>query len=327
MLRVKIAKKGARLPGIDASGIYNLYSAEELCIDPTEIAVVSTGLLVSLPIGYYPKIFSGELFESRNIQVRSNSLTCFTKVIGKNTEPIELTIRLENKGFTRYSVKVDDNIAKMVLLRNKTLQIAEVNDFNYDDEIIEQPKMIVLSRSIAVWFKNLYMESPEETIEKYFDDALVAQLLAIREEEEYSSVKNKKMYEISKIWRIVEDNTKALLQKDYYQYQIDRLKNEQTKPNDPTASTKSKKVGRPKTKPTRPAKYHKEIDELEEETGGWDELSGEDEPVNEEEPEEVLNRSKETRSNGKIQAKRPVRVPSPQRDDNIDDEELEDNLY
>ena len=67
-VQIKLLSNSARTPNQNNDGSYDIYSSEEIILKPNETINIRTGLIASLPIGYYGLIESTELVVSHNIE-------------------------------------------------------------------------------------------------------------------------------------------------------------------------------------------------------------------------------------------------------------------
>ena len=194
-LNVKRLVDGARAPTMNNDGSYDLFSAENHFIDPLESITVSTGLAISVPIGYHARVYSTRAAESNNIEVSSFcSINHHShKYNITNTTVWELKVNVRNLGSSRYQIKKGIPIAKMVVHQIKKLTVYEVENLdditqNFDVKMKMRNVKSVPGRS-DLWFIMVYKQNPAETSSAYCTEEMISQLEDFKLTTEYDNQK------------------------------------------------------------------------------------------------------------------------------------------
>jgi dUTPase len=179
---VKCIVPGAKAPNMNNDGSYDLYSSENHVIEPTESITVSTGLAISIPVGYHARVYSTRAAESNNIEVSNFcSINHHSHKFNTSNQTVwELKVIVRNLGNSDYHIKKGTPVAKMVIHQIKRLPVFEVEEL---DDITQDFSVKLKMRNVKsfpgrsdTWFIMVYKENPEEIRPKYCNDEMIEQL-------------------------------------------------------------------------------------------------------------------------------------------------------
>jgi dUTPase len=188
---------GSRAPALNNDGSYDLFSSENHIVKPQESITVSTGMAVSIPVGYHARVYSTRAAESNNVEVSNFcSINHHSHKYNTTNQTVwELKVILRNLGYVDYHIKKGTPIAKMVIHQIKRLPVFEVEEL---DDITQDFSVKMKMKNVKsfpgrsdTWFIMIYKENPEETKPKYCTDEMLEQLEDFKLTPEYERSKRK----------------------------------------------------------------------------------------------------------------------------------------
>jgi len=208
---------------MNADFTYTLYSAENAMIKIDDTVKISTGMLISIPIKYFPWVFDDTLDASRNIKVSMNSSLTINPETDENdhenSRATEFIVQLTNYGCSDYKIKIGDPICKMVLLKTGRLLCEQVETFKRTI-IIEQPNTVKTNNSgipktTMLWFKRMYKSNPYMTSTKFLSENQRESLQLFKLSEKYINARLKINVEVNYVWEtLLDDDAKKLIYED-----------------------------------------------------------------------------------------------------------------
>ncbi len=194
-LNVKRLVPEAHVPGMNNDGSYDLYSAENHIINPSESITVSTGLALSIPVGYHARVYSTRAAEAHNIEVSNFcSINHHSHKFDSGTQTVwELKVIIRNLGHMEFNISKGMPIAKFVIHQIKNLPVYEVEQL---DDITQDFSVKMKMRNVKsfpgraeTWFIMIYKEKPEETRPIYCTEEMIEQLEYFKLTPEYERSK------------------------------------------------------------------------------------------------------------------------------------------
>lgn len=124
-LLVKRLSNDAIVPTRGSGGAvgYDLYSTDDVVVDPTHRILVGTGIAVVLPVNVY-----GRVAPRSGLTVK-HGIHIGAGVIDPDYTG-EIKVALFNLGDTPFEIKKGDRIAQLILERCETPDVREINEMN-----------------------------------------------------------------------------------------------------------------------------------------------------------------------------------------------------
>lgn len=124
-LLVKRLSNDAIVPTRGSGGAvgYDLYSTDDVMVDPTHRIIVGTGIAVVLPVNVY-----GRIAPRSGLTVK-HGIHIGAGVIDPDYTG-EIKVALFNLGDTPFEIKKGDRIAQLILERCETPDVREINEMN-----------------------------------------------------------------------------------------------------------------------------------------------------------------------------------------------------
>lgn len=124
-LLVKRLSNDAIVPTRGSGGAvgYDLYSTDDVVVDPTHRIIVGTGIAVVLPVNVY-----GRVAPRSGLTVK-HGIHIGAGVIDPDYTG-EIKVALFNLGDTPFEIKKGDRIAQLILERCETPDVREINEMN-----------------------------------------------------------------------------------------------------------------------------------------------------------------------------------------------------
>lgn len=221
-IQIKRSLPNARVPSSCGNGSYDLFSAECQTIKPGNSVNISTGFMISLPIGYYGLIESVELSTQRGVETSSFAgihFHSFKKSVKYTRHEAELVITLRNFGMSSFVVQPGDIIGRLVLVRTGLLDVREVTEF--EDEIVRKPVAVAsavaaLAKDPETWFRLRWKESPDEMMLKYFNPVLIDSIFTFRQSLPEDAPKDS--IELNFVWSCLTAEKRSEVNQDYEDY-------------------------------------------------------------------------------------------------------------
>jgi dUTPase len=171
----------ARIPVQANDGSYELYACNNYIIAPGTSFTVTTGLAISIPVGYHGRVYSTCSAESHNIEASnfcSINHHAFKCTINQTVQ--ELKIILRNLGSTEFHVKTGDPIASMIIHQIKKLPVYEVeklDDITQDFAVqMKMRNVKSIPGRVRTWFIMEYRNGPMRCREKYTTPEMIEEL-------------------------------------------------------------------------------------------------------------------------------------------------------
>jgi len=249
-LQVKILGQSARLPRSNNNGSYNIFSSEEKIIKPNETAIIKTGIMISLPIGYYGMIESTELVISHNIETSNFGSLHYRG--NSAAKPIELMLILRNFGLSKHLIKIGDVIGRLVAVQTKIYPILQVENIEEEidkkslQKIIEKPKIKSIPVSAILWFKHLYRNDPDRVFAEYCDETIIKQFKEFEMSDEHEEALNKEIVEAHFLWEILSEKTHLKINQDFIKHKAETLREKKSEKKPKKESSKESSKETPK---------------------------------------------------------------------------------
>lgn len=127
-LRVKKLIPNAIVPTRGSGGAvgYDLYSSDEIVVQPTHRALIGTGIAIVLPVGVY-----GRVAPRSGLTVK-HGIHIGAGVIDPDYTG-EVKVALFNLGDSPFEIKKGDRIAQLILERCETPDIREITEVSQTD--------------------------------------------------------------------------------------------------------------------------------------------------------------------------------------------------
>lgn len=127
-LRVKKLIPNAIVPTRGSGGAvgYDLYSSDEIVVQPTHRALIGTGIAIVLPVGVY-----GRVAPRSGLTVK-HGIHIGAGVIDPDYTG-EVKVALFNLGDSPFEIKKGDRIAQLILERCETPDVTEITEMSETD--------------------------------------------------------------------------------------------------------------------------------------------------------------------------------------------------
>jgi len=232
-LNVKKLTPLARIPVETEDGSYEFYAGNNYIIQPGESFTVSTGLAVSLPIGYNARVYSTTAAESHNVEVSNFcSINHHSYKCTLNQTVQELKVILRNHGTTTYHIKTGDIVAKLLIHQIKKLPVHEVEEL---DKITQNFAVQMKMRNVKsfpsrakTWFVMEYKNSPIQFQEKYATPEIMATFEEFKTTERYVRSNKKPTVEAEFVFEQIEKSTATVEVGEVTLTLIERVKSDHT---------------------------------------------------------------------------------------------------
>lgn len=262
-IQIKRLSASARVPTSNFDGSYDIYSSECRTIGAGSSTVVSSGFMISLPIGYYGIVGSCELSTSSGIETGTFAgihYHNYKKSFKQVKAGAELILVLRNFGLVNMTINPGDLIGRLVLVRTNILGVREVTEF--EEEIYTKQTPVTSGRALPTysktalpknaetWFKLRYRDDPDVTVSRYFGGSpdLIDSIFKFKQT--LVDMPKKDIIESNFVWNLLPVSKTLEVENDYEAFRAELL----SKPESPESSPKLKPKLKPKSKPTMPVK-------------------------------------------------------------------------
>ena len=130
-LKVKKLHPDAKLPtkNYESDACFDLYSVEDIIIDPGEIVIISTGIAIEIPNSYVGFIWDRSGLGSKGIHRLAGVIDCDyrgeVKIVLANVNIMDF-IENEQSYYYRYKIDNGDKIAQLFIQKVEPFKIVEV---------------------------------------------------------------------------------------------------------------------------------------------------------------------------------------------------------
>jgi len=221
-IQIKKITRSAKSLVSNSNGSYDIFSDVNIVIPVKKSVSIRTGLMVSLPLGYYGLVHSSDIIEARNVEVNYFSSLHYQHNRATDTvnKPREFILNLHNRGEVECRIQVGDVIGKLVVLATKDFPVKVVESLEHEIDIeevkkdkINLPKIKAIDKTAAFWFKKKYQEFPNDfSFIKKLDKTLPTKIKAFRLTEKYKSALNKVSVESNFVWDSLSSEKKVDIQ-------------------------------------------------------------------------------------------------------------------
>ena len=203
--------KTSHAPKLNTDGSYSIFSAEIKTLDKSEVAQIDTGLIISVPVGYYTMFIGGILQPSRLIETLNSTNT--NNLSNDNNYKTNLFITLRNLSNNSFTINHGDEIARLIIMRIHFMDVKEVSNI---EKQIAEPEAYLTTGSFNKWATSLLSKDPK-CFDEYFNEEELKNINSFRNTDDYLNknnaswllmnfiYKNVKKENISKIRTIYDD--------------------------------------------------------------------------------------------------------------------------
>ena len=209
-IQVKLLYNNSRLPVSNNDGSYDIFSAEDKIIKPGESALINTGIIMYIPLGFCGLIQSTELLMSMCVETKDFATIHYSAA--STTKLNEFSVYLRNFGVSAATIAAGDVVCRLIIINIRILDVKKVTIIEED---IETDKGCETIEGVSKWFKKQYVTDSGAVSAKYFTGYMINKIALFKETNEYISSINKQAVEANYIWEILSKSIKTKIMADF----------------------------------------------------------------------------------------------------------------